>query len=359
MRNNSGMASEATLLVGTRKGLFMIESSNNRATWSDPEMSHEGWYVLDAMRDVRTGRIWACCHNDFFGPKLSYSDDGGKTWQDGGGPKNEAAPVEKYWKVEPGIEDGVLFCGCAPGQFYRSDDNGETWQLNQALAHHPTRDKWNPGAGGMMFHSIVPHPTDPKKMWLGASAIGVFYTDDGGQTWTPENKNVRADFFPDPYPEVGQCVHKLVMDANDDMKLYQQNHCGMYRSDDGGESWVDIGDGKLPTRFGFPMAAHPSKSGMIWIAPQQSDGQRFMIDGKMCVYKSSDGGETWQDKRAGLPQSGAFVSVLREGLGVDRCDPCGVYVGTTGGALFGSKDEGETWNAIASFLPPISSVTAF
>jgi photosystem II stability/assembly factor-like uncharacterized protein len=202
MRNNSGMASEATLLVGTRKGLFMIESSNNRATWSDPEMSHEGWYVLDAMRDVRTGRIWACCHNDFFGPKLSYSDDGG-------------------------------------------------------------------------------------------------------------------------------------------------------------ESWVDIGDGKLPTRFGFPMAAHPSRSGMIWIAPQQSDGQRFMIDGKMCVYKSSDGGETWQDKRAGLPQSGAFVSVLREGLGVDRCDPCGVYVGTTGGALFGSTDEGETWNTIASFLPPISSVTAF
>ncbi|MBA3726696.1 MAG: exo-alpha-sialidase, partial [Armatimonadetes bacterium] len=194
--------------------------------------------------------------------------------------------------------------------------------MNKALATHPTRDRWAPGAGGMMFHSIVPHPSDPKQMWLGASAIGVFYTDDAGACWTPRNKHVRADFLPTPIPEVGQCVHKLVTDPAIPGRLYQQNHRGMYRSDDGGQDWIDLGDGKLPRRFGFPMVAHPAKSGTIWITPQHSDMQRFMIDGKMCVYKSTDGGETWQEKRSDLPQEGAFVSVLREAMCVDGCDPC-------------------------------------
>lgn len=348
------------LLVGTKKGLAVFTSTDGRQTWSAPsDLHHEGWYINDAAFDPRTRRTWVCAHNEMYGPKLSCSDDDGKTWNDVEGPKNPDDPVERFWVIKPSVHSkDTLFCGSAKAQLWRSDDGGKTWEINQGIKNHPTRDRWFPGNGGLCLHSVVEDKNNPNHMWVGMSAVGVFVTEDGGKTWLPKNKNTRADFLPDKYPELGQCVHKLVSDAGDSNKLYQQNHCGMYRSDDGAENWMDIGT-ELPTQFGFPIAAHPAKPGMIWIAPQESDMNRVMIDGKACVYKSSDGGESWQEKRSGLPQENAWVSVLRGAMCTDNANPSGVYFGTTGGALFGSSDEGENWKLISGFLPLVSSVFAY
>lgn len=251
---------------------------------------------------------------------------------------------------------GVIYAGVEPAGLFRSDDGGRTWAHVSGLTEHPTRSAWQPGAGGLCLHSIVPHRTDPARLWVGISAVGVFETRDGGASWQTRNRGVRADFQPGPEPEFGQCVHKLVMAADGGEHLYQQNHCGVYRSVDGGRHWQEITAG-LPSQFGFPMAAHPRDPGTVWTIPLNGDDRgRYMAEGSAAVWLTNDGGDSWTRSGAGLPQRDAYIGVLREAMTVDQGDPVGVYFGTSTGHLYGSPDEGRSWDLIASDMPGIWSV---
>ena len=245
-----------------------------------------------------------------------------------------------------------------PAGLFRSTDKGRTWAHVEGLTAHPSRREWVPGAGGLILHTIVPHASDADRMWVGISAVGVFETRDGGTTWATRNHGVRADFHPEKYPEFGQCVHKLVLAAGGAETLYQQNHCGVYRSSDGGVGWDEITDG-LPTQFGFAMAAHPRDPMTVWTIPltEPEDG-RMMPDASAAVWRTHDAGKTWIRAGDGLPQDSAHIGVLREAMAVDRLDPVGVYFGTSTGQVYASADEGRTWSRIADNLPPIWSVEA-
>jgi photosystem II stability/assembly factor-like uncharacterized protein len=261
------------------------------------------------------------------------------------------------WNVTSGHD--ALYAGVEPAGLFRSRDGGATWQHVEGLTNHPTRPEWQPGAGGLCLHSIVPHPTDTARMWVGISAVGAFETSDGGATWDVRNKGVRADFYPEnKYPEFGQCVHKLVMAADGGEHLYQQNHCGVYRSSDGGRQWEEITPG-LPSQFGFPMVAHPRDPKTVWNIPlSEPEEGRLMPGGHAAVWRTHDGGDTWTKGDDGLPKDNAYVGVLREAMAVDRLDPVGVYFGTSTGHLYGSRDEGRSWRLIADNLPAIWSVDA-
>ena len=235
---------------------------------------------------------------------------------------------------------------------FRSSDGGNRWELNESLNNHPTRSKWTPGAGGLCLHSIVLDPSRPKRMYVGISAVGVFKTEDAGKTWDVKNKNVRADFAPVKYPEFGQCVHKLVMDPKKPSSLYQQNHCGVYRSYDAAENWVEITKG-LPSQFGFPMAIHPHDSERFYIVPEEGDFFRAAPRKQFAVYETRNAGRTWVKRSKGLPAKDAYMGCFREGLATDELDPSGVYVGTRMGHLFHSADEGKTWRLLAQWLPPL------
>jgi photosystem II stability/assembly factor-like uncharacterized protein len=260
------------------------------------------------------------------------------------------------WSVAPAA--GSLYAGVEPAGLFRSDDGGQTWQHVEGLTQHPTRPEWQPGAGGLCLHSIVAHPQDAQRMWVGISAVGTFETRDGGASWETRNSGVRADFIPGPPPEFGQCVHKLVMAADGGEHLYQQNHCGVYRSTDGGRQWQEITAG-LPSQFGFPMAAHPRDPQTVWTIPLNGDDRgRYVPDGSVGVWRTHDAGSNWIRAGDGLPQRDAYVGVLREAMAADRLDPVGVYFGTSTGQLYGSADEGRSWHLIADNLPAIWSVEA-
>jgi photosystem II stability/assembly factor-like uncharacterized protein len=253
---------------------------------------------------------------------------------------------------------GGLLAGVEPAGLFRSTDGGQTWNHVSGLRDHPSRPEWQPGAGGLCLHSIVPHPTDANRIWVGISAVGAFATEDGGATWETRNHGVRADFYPDKYPEFGQCVHKLIRAAGEPERLFQQNHCGVYRSSDGGVTWDEITPG-LPSQFGFPMVGHPRDGSTAWVIPMNGDDAgRFMPEASAAVWRTSDAGSSWQRQSKGLPQSDAFLSVLREAMAVDRLDPAGVYFGTSNGELYGSRSEGEDWQLITEHLPGIWSVEA-
>lgn len=346
------------LLVGTRKGLFLAQS-NNRATWEISPPMHGGWAIYHAVCDPGTGRIWVCAFSEVYGPALLYSDDKGATWEECPAPRNPDEPIKRFWHIYPGspTQTGVLYLGAEPAQLWISKNNGETWMPNRAINEHPTREKWEPGNGGLCLHTILLDPKNSQRLWVGISAGGCFRSDDGGKTWHPKNQNVRCDYLPDPFPEVGHCVHKMTIDAGNSGVLYQQNHCGFYRTQDEGDTWEDISGDPEFSRFGFALASHPKKSGVLWRLPLQADTHRFTPNGKIVILKSYDRGKTWQAKTNGLPQEHAYAVVLREGMAVDTLEPAGVYFGTTGGALFASADEGETWKALTNFLPPILSVS--
>jgi len=245
-----------------------------------------------------------------------------------------------------------------PAGLFRSDDGGATWAHVSGLREHPSRPSWQPGAGGLICHTIVPHPSDPARMWIAISAVGTFATEDGGATWEARNRGVVACFQPDPHPETGQCVHKLVMAAGEPDSLYQQNHCGVYRSTDGGRQWQDISAG-LSSGFGFVMGTHPRDPATAWVIPlSDPESGRIAPDGALAVWRTRDRGDSWERHGAGLPQEHAFVGVLREALSVDRGDPAGIYFGTSTGQLYGSIDEGVTWQLIADHLPSIWGVQA-
>jgi photosystem II stability/assembly factor-like uncharacterized protein len=265
----------------------------------------------------------------------------------------------KVWNIKPGRESepNVLYAGAQPASLFTSKDRGETWELNESLYDHPQRGQWNPGAGGLTLHTILLDPTDPQRMYIAVSAAGCYRTDDGGVTWAPYNKNVRADFMPNKFPEFGQCVHKMAMHPSNPNVIYQQNHCGVYRSDNMGEDWIDIGEGRLPSRFGFPIAVHPTDPRTIYIAFEESDEFRMSVDGKFSVWRSRDAGESWERMTKGLPEK-AHLVVLREAMSTDSFEDAGVYVGTNTGQLFYSRDSGDSWDLMADFLPPIQSVEA-
>jgi photosystem II stability/assembly factor-like uncharacterized protein len=353
------MATTVLTLLGTKKGAFILKSDARRRDWTLSGPFCDTWPMHHVAADPATGTIYAGGGNEWFGPAVWASRDFGTTWthsSQGLAYAEGKDPITAVWSLAPA--HGRLYAGVAPAGLFVSDDGGATWSHIEGLQHHPSRPDWNPGGAGLILHSLVPDPADTQRMWIGISSVGVFHTDDGGATWQPRNTGTRCDFLPEDqrYPELGQCVHCLVMAPGSSGRLYQQNHCGMYRSDDGGRSWQSIEAG-LPSSFGFPAAVHPRDPGTLYLVPLNGDtAGRYMPDAKAAVWRSRDGGTTWQDKRDGLPQHNAYINVLRQALAVDRLEPAGVYFGTGSGEVYASADEGDTWTRIAEHLPSISSV---
>jgi photosystem II stability/assembly factor-like uncharacterized protein len=345
------------LLVGTPKGAFLFDGDGSRRSWSLRGPLCEGWPIHDLSVDPGTGAILAAGGSPWYGPAVFRSDDLGSTWthsSEGLTYGDDGPKIPTIWNVT--AAHGAIWAGVEPAGLFRSDDDGATWSHVSGLRDHPSRPGWQPGAGGLICHTIVPHPTDPARMWVAISAVGTFATEDDGTTWEARNRGVAAVGGPDLYPETGQCVHKLVMAAGQPDRFYQQNHSGVYRSADAGRNWDDISDG-LPSEFGFAMAAHPRDAATGWVIPMTHPEEgRLAPDGALAVWRTRDRGDSWERHGDGLPQENAFVGVLREALAVDRLDPVGVFFGTSTGQLYGSTDEGRTWNVVAANLPPIWSV---
>lgn len=354
-------AGDMLVMVGTRKGAFLFWSDPARRTWHRAQ-HHLGWSVHAMAYDPRHGTIYAATNSAVFGALVQRSDDGGTSWEHINQGLDFAADderrVREVWQVAPGhaAHPGEIWAGTRQAGLFRSQDQGVTWSPVDALNQHPSTDTWAEGGGGMIMHTIIPNPADAQRLYACVSAGGAYRSDDHGASWMPINQGTRADFLPDPFPPSGQCVHKLVLHPARPHVLFQQNHCGVYRSDDRGESWVDISEG-LPSRFGFPMAAHPHDPHCVYVVPLISDDRRVVPDGQMAVWCTHDDGATWQQHTSGLPNN-AWLTILRESLATDTCDPAGVYVGTTTGQVFYSRDAGAHWETLADYLPPVQSVVA-
>lgn len=351
------------LMVGTKRGLFLL-SSTKRETWEVTPTTLRTSRIFYANLDQRAGhRLFAADNGDFFGTFLRYSDDFGQTWQEPEVgiqfPQDSGLKLENIWVIEPGRpgEAGVVYVGVAPASLWESTDGGVHWSLNAGLAQHPTREQWSPGAGGLCLHTIVADPSNASRMWIGISAVGCMRTDDGGQSWVFANKNTRAGFLPEIYPEFGQCIHRFVQHPQQPDVLYQQNHCGIYKTLNGGDDWIDI-QHNLPSEFGFPIALDAHHPDTIFTIVEDPYG-RNNVGEQFCVYRSSDGGQQWLAVTEGLPSGpGVRLGVLRHGMCADTLDPCGVYVGTNTGQIFASRNQGDSWRLIADYLPPIYSVKA-
>ena len=347
------------LLVGTKRGAFILESDASRRSWEVRGPFCDTWPINHVVADPATGTIYGGGGNEWFGPAVWQSTDLGATWSHSGeGLAHEAAegPVKSVWSLAADGEH--LYAGVEPAALFRSEDGGRSWRHIEGLQNHPSRPAWQPGGAGLILHSLVLHPEDERQLWVGISTAGVFHTADGGLTWEARNRGTRADFMPEgqTYPEVGQCVHCVVMAPGLPERLYQQNHCGMYRSDDGGRQWASIEAG-LPSTFGFPAAVHPRDPATLYLVPLNGDSAgRYVPDGKAAVWRTRDGGGHWEALRSGLPQANTFFGVLRQAMATDRLDPAGVYFGTNTGALYASADEGDSWTCAAQHLPGILSV---
>ena len=353
------MGDRVALLVGTRKGGFIVEGDRGDSTWEIRGPVCEGWPIHDMSWDPTTRSIYAAGGSPWYGPAIWRSDDLGATWthsSEGLTYGDDGPKMPTVWNVAPVA--GAIYAGVEPAGLFRSTDGGATWSHVSALRDHPSRPEWQPGNGGLILHSIVVDPANPARLWVGISSVGVFQSEDGGATWTTRNAGTRAGFMPEPdqYPEFGQCVHKLVHAAGASNALYQQNHCGVYRTSDGGAHWEEITAG-LPGEFGFPMVAHPRDPNRAFTIPLNgADQGRFMPDASAAVWRTSDRGASWERLSKGLPQEDAWLTVLREAMAIDLLSPAGVYFGTEQGALYGSADEGESWQVVADDLPTIWSV---
>jgi photosystem II stability/assembly factor-like uncharacterized protein len=358
------MANQVLVLVGTKKGAFIMESGRARSRWEVRGPYLEGKNIMHMAFDPRTRTLFAALGDPWFGSRIHRSTDLGHTWDE---PKSGPAfppetelKLQKVWNVTPGRsgEPGVVYAGVEPAALFKSADNGETWQFIKSLNDHPSRVQWQPGAGGLGLHTIILDPADQRRMYIAISAAGVFRTTDGGASWHTANQGTRANFEPDQppvYPEFGQCVHKVALNPSQPRRLYQQNHCGVYRSDNGADEWVEVTEG-LPSEWGFGIAVHPHDADTIWVCPGISGYKHWVPEGAMSVYRSRNQGKSWEKLTKGLPQKDAYLNVLREGIAVDALHPAGIYVGANTGQLFHSADEGDSWREASVRFPAINSV---
>jgi len=351
------------LAIGTRKGLW-IATSDDRSTWSldGPHllMQEVASVAIDTRRSP--ARLLVGTMSWHWGPTLMWSDDLGATWNETGNaaiafPEDTGAALGRVWQLQPDTADRpeVVWAGCEPTSLWRSGDGGQTFELVRGLWDHPHRADWVPGFGGAAVHTVVPHPTDDR-VTVAMSTGGVYVSDDGATGWTPRNQGIQVTFGPDRFPEFGQCVHKVAMDASGPDRLYAQNHHGVYRSDDAGGSWTSIADG-LPSDFGFFVLASPRTPGTAWVMPLEADARRIPVGGRMRVHRTRDAGATWTELGAGLPDD-TYTVALRDAACVDAGDPTGVYVGTRDGVVYASADEGETYSVVAAHLPDVLSLRA-
>ena len=349
------------LLVGTRKGLFALEGDAGGA-FEVSARAFAGETVEYAMRDPRSGRLLASVTSPFYGPKIWVADDPAGEWQQADGvslPEGGDAALERIWVIVPGEDDGRLYAGGDPGVLFESSDSGSTWELNRGLWEHPTRDRWQPGGGGLCLHSIVTWPGEPDRLAVGISAAGVWLTDDRGASWRSGNDGLVARYLPEDTPpdEVGLCVHRLHRAPQRPERLFMQFHGGVYRSDDAGGSWAAIGDG-LPSDFGFPLAIDPADPDSAYVIPLTADTDRVTPDSRVRVYETRDAGESWAPRGDGLPARHAYLTVLRQAFtSTGAGDALQLYFGATSGDVFGSGDAGASWCTAATRLPPVFSVS--
>jgi len=360
------------VLVGTRKGAFILTADGTRKHWDVSGPHFAGWEIYHLKgSSVDTNRLYASQSTGWFGQMIQRSDDGGKTWETVGNEfKYDGVPgthqwydgtphpweFKRAWHLEPSPTDpDTVYAGVEDAALFRSTDGGQSWSELSGLRCHTTGSSWQPGAGGLCLHTIIIDPSNADRIFVAISAAGAFRTDDGGETWQPINRGLRSDFMPNPEAEVGHCVHNMAMHPSRPDVLFMQKHWDVMRTDNAGESWREV-SGNLPSDFGFPIAVHAHEPETIYVVPIKSDSEHFPPDGKLRVYRSRTGGNEWEALTNGLPQSDCYVNVLRDAMAVDKLDSCGIYVGTTGGQVYASSDSGDTWTAIVRDLPSVLSV---
>ena len=386
--------SKVRVLVGTRKGAFVLSSDGKREKWDVSGPHFAGWEIYHLKGSpVNPDRLYASQTSGWFGQIIQISDDGGKTWhQPGSAPGAQIEPgkavgesnkfvydasdetgkpltthqwydgtqhpweFKRVWHLEPSLTDAdTVFAGIEDAALFRSTNGGQTWKELPGLRGNDTGPRWQPGAGGMCLHTILLDPKNPQRIYIAISAAGAFRTDDGGKSWKPINRGLKSQYIPDPNAEVGHCVHHVAMHPQRPNTLFMQKHWDVMRSDDAGDNWHEV-SGNLPTDFGFVIDVHAHEPETVYVVPIKSDGEHFPLEGKLRVYRSRSGGNEWEPLTRGLPQSDCYVNVLRDAMAVDSLDSCGVYFGTTGGQVYVSPDAGDNWSPIVHDLPAVLSV---